>query len=86
MTKKTFPKISNTTAWKDHEHLMLIIKSSLAFTGKALLKNESVIPKLYKVMKSQKLPYTELCQQEMHLRQGLSFRAREAVQGMSGTD
>lgn len=55
MAKKTFSKISNNTVWKDHEYLMLmIIKSSLAFTGKVLLKNESAIHKLHKVMKSLK--------------------------------
>lgn len=44
MTKKTFPKISNNTVWKDH--LMLtIIKSSLAFTREVILKDESTIPK-----------------------------------------
>lgn len=53
MTKKTFPKISNNTVWKDHLTLT-IIKSSLAFTREVLLKVESTIPKLYKVMKSLK--------------------------------
>lgn len=57
MTKKTLPKISNNTVWKDHEYLMLmIIKSCLEVTGKVLFKNESTIPKLYKVMKSLKYP------------------------------
>jgi len=66
--------------------MLTIIKSSLAFTGKVLLRNISAIPKLYKAMKSLK-------QLLGHIQSSASrkctwdrdcFRAR--VQEMPGTD